>query len=35
MTYAGSERPGVYQFIGGRLVSIERGAEFVRQALRT
>jgi hypothetical protein len=27
LTYGASERPGVYQFVGGRLVSIERGAD--------
>jgi len=27
MTYAHGDRPGIYRFAGGRLVSIERGAE--------
>jgi hypothetical protein len=27
LTYAKGERPGIYRFVAGRLVSIERGAE--------
>jgi hypothetical protein len=27
MTYTSGDRPGIYRFTGGRLVSIERGAE--------
>jgi hypothetical protein len=27
LTYMGGERPGIYRFVAGRLVTIERGAE--------